>query len=59
VLGAGERVRLVGTSARPVVAVARDADAAREVSVGSGNGGRFDVDVDVGRSGWVVVELSC
>jgi hypothetical protein len=55
VLGAGERVRIVGTA--PGAVTATTTGDGRALDVVRGDGGRFDVGVDVGPLGWSTVEL--
>jgi hypothetical protein len=55
VLGAGERVNLVGTAPGDVAATA--VGDGRELAVVRGDGGRFDLEVDVGSTGWSTIEV--
>lgn len=57
VLGPGETITITGTAPAPVTATVRTATASAEANVVTGAGGRFDVDVAVGTTGWAVLDV--
>lgn len=58
VLGAGETVTITGIAPSPVTATARTTSDNGTLEVVAHEGGRFEVDVEVGPLGWTVLELT-